>query len=122
MKLLREFTSLSDAELLSNRLRSKGILTHISGVNSKQLGAIATGTVKVGVWAVLNEQVDDATALLTNSRHTVRHQLTEEEMSRLESESQGKVAASLSSLLNKLVFALVALMIMVVAYSVLSNS
>lgn len=122
MKLLKEFESLADAEALENRLRAKGILTHISSAASKQLGAIATGATKVGVWAVLNEQVDDAVALLGNNKHIVKHFLAEEEMKNLEIESKSKMANAVKSGLNKLAIAIVLVVTTVVAYNVLSES
>lgn len=122
MTLLKEFVSASDAEALVERLRAKGVLTHLSGMNSNQLGAIATGTLKVGVWAVLNEQVDDAIALLTNNSHLVETPLTEEEMLNLESQAKESMTSSVNSGLNKLAVALVSILIMAAAYSVLSLS
>lgn len=120
MKLLKEFSSASDAEALVERLRAKGVLTHLSGMNSRRLGAIATGAMQVGVWAVLNEQVDDAIALLTNNIHLVENPLTEEEMLNLESQAKASMTSSVNSGLNKLAVALLAILIMVAAYSVLS--
>ena len=122
MKLLKEFTSTSDAEALVERLRAEGVLTHLSSTNSKQLGAIATGAVKVGVWAVLNEQVNDAVALVANNKHVVEFALTEEEMLHLESQAKESVAGPVNSVLIKLAVAFAAIIIMVVAYNVLSNS
>ncbi|GAA3916748.1 hypothetical protein [Litoribacillus peritrichatus] len=55
MKLLKEFTSISDAEALAEKLRQKGVLTHISNTNSNQLGGHATGAIKVEVWVVISE-------------------------------------------------------------------
>jgi len=122
MKLLKEFTSLSDAEALSERLRKKGVITHVSSTHSKQLGALATGAVKVGVWVVVNEQTHDATALLKNNRHTVATALTEEEMKLLENEGAKQVTRTVNTALNKLALVVVSIILLVVAYSVLSNS
>ncbi len=90
MILLKEFDSLIDAESLSERLRSAGVLTHISGKHANHLGPAVTGPIKVGVWVVLDHQVQDAEALLINSEHHVAQPLTEEEMVMLE--AQGKHA------------------------------
>lgn len=80
MILLKEYVSEIDADNLAERLRRKGVFTHVSGKQSKQLGALVTGAVKVGVWAVLDHQVKDAIALLSNNKHQVENPLTEEEM------------------------------------------
>jgi len=122
MKLLKEFTSTSDAEALVKRLRAKGVLTQLSSKSSKQLGAIATGAVKVGVWAVLNEQVNDAVALVANNKHIVEYALTEEEMLQLESQAKESMGSSVNSFLNKFAVVFISIIIMAVAYSVLSNS
>lgn len=122
MKLLKEFSSISDAESLVKKLRAKGVLTHLSSMNSNQLGAIATGAINVGVWAVLNEQADDAMALLSNNNHVVEKSLTEEEMLYLESQANESVTGSVNSVLNRLALIAIAILILVVAYSVLSTS
>ncbi len=122
MKLLREFTDMSEADRLSERLRAKGIMTHISSTNSKQLGAITTGAVKVGVWSVLNEQANDAIALLSNNKHSVENPLTEEQMQFLETESKMETATFVNGLIYKAVVALIAAFVVVALYSALSNS
>jgi len=104
------------------RLRAKGVLTQLSSKSSKQLGAIATGAVKVGVWAVLNEQVNDAVALVANNKHIVEYALTEEEMLQLESQAKESMGSSVNSFLNKFAVVFISIIIMAVAYSVLSNS
>ena len=77
---------------------------------------------KVEVWAVLNEQVNDTVALLANNKHVVEHMLTEEEMLHLESLAKKSVAGSTNSALNKLAVVFVAILILVVAYNILSSS
>jgi len=84
MILLKEYVSETDADALADRLRAKGVLTHVSGRQSQQLSAFVTGAVKVGVWAVLDHQAKDAVALLSNNRHQVVNPLSEEEMIDLE--------------------------------------
>lgn len=122
MKLLKEFTSLSDAESLAERLRNKGVLAHVSSKGSKQLGSPVTGAVKVGVWVVLNEQFKDATGLLTNKKHHVEHQLSEEEMKNLESMATEQMKGSINKILNKLAIALASIIVMVIMFNVLSNA
>lgn len=86
MILLKEFDNLIDAESLAGRLRSEGVLTHISGKHANHLGPAVTGPIKVGVWIVLDHQAQDAEALLINSEHQVAQPLTEEEMVMLEAQ------------------------------------
>ena len=119
MKLIREYTSLTDAEAFAKRLRKKGVLTQISSVNSKQLGAMVTGAVKVGVWVVLDEQADDAASLLNNKRHAVQHLLTEEEMKLLESGAKEQMDNSINTALKILGIAFGVIIVLVIAYSAL---
>lgn len=86
MILLKEFDNLIDAESLAERLRSNGVLTHISGKHANHLGPAVTGAIKVGVWVVLDHQAQDAKALLINTQHQVMQPLTEEEMIMLEAQ------------------------------------
>ncbi|MGH1472584.1 MAG: hypothetical protein ACRBCS_15490 [Cellvibrionaceae bacterium] len=122
MKLLKEYTDLSDAENLSERLRRKGILTHVSSKNSKQLGSFQTGAVKVGVWAVLNEQENDAISLLTNKNHKVECQLSEKEMDSIEVKAKNNITGSTNKVLSTLAIGSVSIIIFVIMFNVLSNS
>lgn len=84
MILLKEYENEVYAKSLAERMRTKGILTHVSGIQSKRVGALATGALKVGAWSVLDHQAKDAIALLSNNRHQVENLLTDEEMVELE--------------------------------------
>ena len=80
MKLLKQFQSHTEAQLLSEHMRDHGILTYIANTNTKNLGAIGAGPLPVGVWVIVNEQVDDAVQLLHDPNHPVFSPLTEEQM------------------------------------------
>lgn len=108
MILLKEYSSEIDADRLAERLRAKGVLTHVSARQSKQIGSFVTGALKVGVWAVLDQQANDAVALLSNKQHTVEHPLTEEEMIELEA----KMASTSSNLSDIAIKALVTIAIL----------
>ena len=117
MKLLQEYTDVSDAEHLSQRLRQKGVLTYISSKQSKQFGAHQTGAVKVGVWVVLTEQENDAISLLSNKKHQVEYVLSEEQMEKLELQAKDKMESATKVILNKLlVLVLVLIAIPVITY------
>lgn len=103
MKLLQRFDELVEAELLSAEFRKKGILTFISSKGSHALGRHQTGAIGVGVWAVLENQYEDAVSLIHNSEHVVKHPLTEMEMVELERTNKEKIARGFNSILNKVV-------------------
>ena len=122
MKLLKEFTSISDAEVLVEKLRKKGVLTHISSTNSNQLGGHATGAIKVGVWVVVSEQFNDAVAYLTNHKHMVSNPLSETEMDLIEAKAKEQMNKSINNVLNKLAITFISIIFIVLAFYVLSNS
>ena len=99
MKLLRNFEDLSDAEHLSERLRNKGVMTFISSKQSHGLHRYRTGALKVGVWAVLPHQFQDAAELLNNNKHKVSSPLSLQEILELESQA----ANSFTNSFNKLI-------------------
>jgi len=84
MKLLKEFHSEVDADNLSERLRGRGILTHVSSKRSHRLSTAKTGALKLGVWGVLPQQYDDAYILLSNKKHKPTYMLSPEEILELE--------------------------------------
>ncbi|MCW8886527.1 MAG: hypothetical protein OQK12_14965 [Motiliproteus sp.] len=88
MKLIEEFYSEIDAEEASQKLRKRGVLTHITSRRSYRLSRRFTGAVKVGLWAVLDNQFEDACKILTNKQCKVRHPLTEEQMKEMEAASK----------------------------------
>jgi len=116
MILLKQYESEGDAARLAERLRARGVLTHISSIRSKRKGAFTTGAFRVGVWLVLDHQAKDAIALLSNKRHKVENPLTEEEMVELES----KIGASGGALYHFAVVVIsVVVFLLVVSYALL---
>ena len=58
MKLIRQFDDVFDAQDFSDKLRKRGVFTHVSSSKSSQFSRHLTGALKVGVWVVLPEQYD----------------------------------------------------------------
>ncbi len=123
MKLLREFDSLSDAKDFADRFERKGILTHVSSQQSKNLSSFRTGAIKAGVWVVLSVQYDDAFQLLNNKSHRVKSALSLEEVNALKSESKeywsSYVKTKITFFLNGLSIALLVLFVIWVLYKIL---
>jgi hypothetical protein len=84
MKLIALYDDIGEANQHSLLLRQSGVLTHVSSSNSYMLSQIKTGALRVGLWAVLDEQITDAKSLLENPNHIVKTALTEEQMLDLE--------------------------------------
>ncbi len=86
MNLLAQYNDVSQAESLQYELRKRGVLTHVSSSNSFRLSSAQTGAVKVGLWAVIDEQYSDSMSYLRDSNHKITTVLTEEQMRQLETE------------------------------------
>lgn len=83
MKLLKQYYNLQKAEQESFRLESVGILTFISSETAHRMGAYATGAFKVGLWAVLENQYEDAKRCLADSSYMPPSGLTASEIEEL---------------------------------------
>ncbi|PIE43839.1 MAG: hypothetical protein CSA50_02450 [Gammaproteobacteria bacterium] len=70
IKLLQEFDNKEEAKIFAITLLNKGIAVHLSGAYSSNHRIVA-GTVKVGVWVAINEQLEDALHLVKNPDHEV---------------------------------------------------
>lgn len=84
MHLIEQYPDLFQAEDAAMRLRNIGILTHISSKNSFVMSGYVTGAFKVGLWAVLDAQYQDACEFLKDEHHEVTTGLPEDELIRLE--------------------------------------
>jgi len=95
MYLINEYRSVCDAEQDATKLRKRGILTFVSSKNSYILSSIHTGVFKVGLWAVLQNQYEDACKIISKQQCKVRHPLTEEEMITIESQTKNNAPATI---------------------------
>lgn len=96
MKLLAYFETSQEADTLALLLNSHGIVTHTSSQASKALGGVSYGVVRVGMWAVLDHQHEDAMALIENPNHIVTTGLSPEEKSDFEEQAGDQVFSSLN--------------------------
>lgn len=81
MKLVTQFSSLADAESASILLERSGIATFISSRRS----VFVRGILRVGLWVLLDRQLDDAVMLLENPEHAVTEPLSDAELNHLKS-------------------------------------
>lgn len=99
MKLLTTSTDRLYIAEKSNFLRSKGIFTRLSSVNTAQLGYPAGS--EIGLWIVINEQYEDAIACLNDEDHEVTAPLSLEKIIELEAASTNQLSTIIDSLGNK---------------------
>ena len=86
MKLIRNFHYVEEAEQIAEQLRQQGIVTHIS---SKGLHGYFKVAIKVGLWAVLDEQYEDALKFIADPAHTITSGLTPDQIEMLQQEASG---------------------------------
>jgi len=125
MKLLTTYTDIDEAQNTAWNMRQNGILTYVSSTNSKRLGSVFTGVFSVGLWVVIDTQLHDAIQLLENPNHTVIEKLTEEEIQNLEQQANEQYKESISSgksnLGNKIAIILAILLLIFIAYKIIST-
>jgi hypothetical protein len=100
MKLLKKYEYVSEAEDIAEKLESKGIVTFISSKESNGLSRIYTGALKVGLWAVIKHQHNDAYKYIKNKNHEVVTGLSSEEMSKFKKLAKQSAYNSLNKFLT----------------------
>jgi len=99
MKLLNEYYDIIDAEILAEELEYLGIVTHISSKKSHSISSHITGAIKVGLWAVLEEQYEDAASYLKNPEHQITTGISAKKISKMKT----KAKVSANEALNKFI-------------------
>ena len=80
MELVSQYPDLGEAENDSYLLESRGIATFISSRRANRLLGHQRFAYQVGLWVVLDEQLDDALKLLSNKDHAVSNPLSRSEI------------------------------------------
>jgi hypothetical protein len=80
MKLVSQYPDLGEAENDSSLLEFRGIATFISNRRANRLNALPSIAYRVGLWVVLDEQLNDALKLLSNQDHAVSNPLSRSEI------------------------------------------
>ena len=119
MKLIRNFDRVEDADEASMLLASRGIVTHISSRNTKLLATGFLWFIKIGLWAVLEHQHQDAQKLLDDDQHVVSTGISSQQMQTF-SEVAGE---RVFQMLNKALYVGIALIVVmiVVIYQLNTN-
>jgi len=90
MKLLKEFDNKEEAKVFASALLHKGIAAHLAGAYSSNY-RIVTGTTKVSVWVVLNEQFEDAVKLINDPDYQVQNRLPDAEIEKFNQALEGQL-------------------------------
>ncbi|AQQ67345.1 hypothetical protein Mag101_06630 [Microbulbifer agarilyticus] len=103
MKLLADFDSIEEAMNLCNYLLDHGVAATVSGVNAFQ-HRVLSGSTRVGVWVVYEEQFNDACQLKKDSNHVVSKKISEQLLNEFKEQlDSGGIDSELG---NKIFFAL----------------
>jgi len=62
-------------------------MTHVSSKHAYTMSGVITGAFKVGLWAVLDSQYQDACAYTLDFEHEITSGISEEEILKLETEA-----------------------------------
>lgn len=79
LKLVTEFLHANEAELAASTLEASGIATFISNGDSARLPVASSFAGGVGLWVLVDEQLEDAQELLENPDHDVKVKLSDAE-------------------------------------------
>ncbi len=101
MKLIAEFFDLSEADRVSSRMRSAGVMTVVTSKRSYNLSSVKTGALKVGLWAVFEDQHDDALQLLNNHNHKPKKAISLKDMDEIQELARTETNNRLKRLLEK---------------------
>lgn len=118
MRLLMEYSNLSEAKLVANNLRKRGILTFVSSQHSAAVLTLLTGAGRVGLWVVFDKQFSDAAKIVAGIPCKVERPLTEEDMREIEFASKHTAGQLFQKFINA---AILGLIIFVLAIFILVN-
>ena len=111
MKLLTEFHTVDEAEEVGRLLEDKGVATFVSSKMTNRY-LIPTAAHRVGLWAVIDAQYDDAIKLLDDPDHEVSNPLSFADIIEIKTSID---TGDKSPVLNFLVMALVCMLLIAVA-------
>ena len=80
MELVSQYPDLGEAENDSDLLESRGIATFISNRRANRLLGHRRFVYQVGLWVIIDEQLNDAHKLLSNQNHAVSNPLSRSEI------------------------------------------
>ncbi len=83
MKLVRHFVDPAEASEVCARLRAAGIMSEVNSLDPHVIKPSKSGSVRIGLWVIFDEQHDDAVQLIDNPDHIPRQIMTAAEMNKI---------------------------------------
>ncbi len=84
MKLVHPYLDPSEAAEARQKLREAGIASVVDAMNPHSVQPSRSGATHVGLWVLVDEQLEDAVEVLENPHHVPGHVLDPAEIERLE--------------------------------------
>lgn len=101
MKLVKQFIDPGEASKANRRLRRAGVMTTLTGYDPHVLKKAEAKTLRIGLWVVFDDQLDDAARLLEDPEHLPRRVVSRQEMNRLETAELNSQSGSNRSMAGK---------------------
>ena len=101
MQLLTQFLDPGDAASARRQLREAGIMIEINSVDPHIIQPSKSGSQRIALWVVFDDQFDDAVKLLQDPGHVPTRIISEIEMDALEAEHETSPRNSSKALLKK---------------------
>ena len=120
MQLLTQYLDPAEATVANRQLRAAGVLCVVRDVDPHAMQPSKTGTRRIGLWVVLDEQFDDAVALLQNPDHEPTRRLDDAEMRALESEVTGSTDRLCDEMRKPILTAVGALLLLLLLFLILN--
>ena len=92
MKLLNQYLDPKDAASAREQLRYAGIASLVETMDPHSVQPSKSGATHVGLWVLVEDQLDDAIKVLENPAHVPASPLSLREIDRLEGRAEKRVA------------------------------
>ena len=92
MKLLNQYLDPEDAAEAKSSLREAGIASLVEAMDPHSVQPSKSGATHVGLWVLLDDQLQDAIKVLEDPAHVPSRILTHREIDQLEGKAENRVA------------------------------
>lgn len=95
MRMIAKYETRSEAQERAAFLQAHGIATHISDMTALRMNLAHQGRYRAGLWAMFEDQFEDAVGLLENPDHEVSNPLSVDQLEHVQTEGQAAVQRTL---------------------------
>jgi hypothetical protein len=121
MRLVTLYIDPGDAAAANSRLRQAGVMTQLSFVDPHNIKPSKSGTERIALSVVFDDQFDDAVRLLKNPRHVPQRKISLAEMNEIEAAGGATPSEPTGSLKEKATTALLVICLLgLITYSIIS--